>query len=341
MKSHRKLTDEDIDITCPRQVQDVMSNTLADTMADKEASWCRLLAHDRESYHLAVARQRKVIKRLIAVNKLAFARERQKQPKAILTDRMTKAQCIQQALDNTEHNVQTGPYGLYCCECKTGCNIKQQLSWLWSPCSATKPFYTAADLSVETESPKAATSHVETGNLSQWLTEVLDAPSDADIDNASGAASASVSVSGAATSSSQTGHCNAARVQPDTVRTGSFDPAHPTGAVLSYPSASARPQRAAEAPDLRAGNVDIHRSHQTAITHGLVWCRVCGFYASLSINSKSHCVKLAEACKPPTRAGKDYMARLRRGLPPRASMNEWPDGTRVGAAITKSRHSRR
>jgi hypothetical protein len=73
---------------------------------------------------------------------------------------------------------------------------------------------------------------------------------------------------------------------------------------------------------VRVGRVHLHRSHQLRCTKGIWWCTRCGFYASAG-GGKSSVKKLARQCMQPTRAGRQVMERMYKGLTPRADI-DWP-----------------
>ena len=75
--------------------------------------------------------------------------------------------------------------------------------------------------------------------------------------------------------------------------------------------------RPAEGGQLQAGRALLHGTHRLAWHRGVFWCWRCGQYATTAPRD------LAKPCRPGRRAGKDYLRRLRKGLPPKDKM-QWP-----------------
>ena len=76
--------------------------------------------------------------------------------------------------------------------------------------------------------------------------------------------------------------------------------------------------------NVRVGHVQTHPTHTLLHARGLWWCTSCGAYATARLGAKSSAKLLVAQCiRTPTRAGRDYLARLGRGLPPKAGMR-WP-----------------
>ena len=88
---------------------------------------------------------------------------------------------------------------------------------------------------------------------------------------------------------------------------------------------------------VRVGNSEVHGTHPVMWARGLIWCSRCGCYASVLADSKSSCKHFQKPCRPPTKAGNDYLRRLFDDLMPKVEYTTWPDGTLVRA----QRRSRR
>ena len=81
---------------------------------------------------------------------------------------------------------------------------------------------------------------------------------------------------------------------------------------------------------LQIGHHSAHPTHVLKHLHGFVYCDVCGYYATTSTQTRGKLEKLRYECNGPSRvgAGKDYLSRFRRGLPPKANLG-WPDDHRM------------
>ena len=72
------------------------------------------------------------------------------------------------------------------------------------------------------------------------------------------------------------------------------------------------------------GHKELDASHTLSCLRGFWFCCECGSYATLSADSKSSAKALARPCiGVARRAGRDYLSRFARGLPPRKGM-QWP-----------------
>ena len=106
-------------------------------------------------------------------------------------------------------------------------------------------------------------------------------------------------------------------------------------AVVAGPSDKASKQRAAISADgeisfsqpvpvdrTHIGSKSSHVSHRLVAWRGITWCWSCGSYATLA-GSIGELKGLANQCGTPNRGKRHVLARLRKGLPPRADM-QWP-----------------
>ena len=85
----------------------------------------------------------------------------------------------------------------------------------------------------------------------------------------------------------------------------------------------------------RVGNQHLHRSHSLLYTKGIWFCSCCAFYVTAegTASGKSSAKGLAKPCsRVVTKAGKQYLSRIQRGLPPRANM-DWPTRDARGAVL--------
>ena len=68
----------------------------------------------------------------------------------------------------------------------------------------------------------------------------------------------------------------------------------------------------------------IHESRQLMFHRDVYWCRACGHVAQHAAGRKSRAIGLVNECSLRlTRAGRDVLARVERGLSPKASA-DWP-----------------
>ena len=97
-----------------------------------------------------------------------------------------------------------------------------------------------------------------------------------------------------------------------------------------WPAGKLQPQ----APPAGAfvGKRGLHRSHQLLVHRGLWWCASCGEYTS---GAEGGPRLLTTHCKPKTRAGKQNLTRLAKGLPPTEDV-EWPLPAGVPASKRKA-----
>ena len=84
------------------------------------------------------------------------------------------------------------------------------------------------------------------------------------------------------------------------------------------------PEMSAPAGDsgVRVGRADLHRSHNMRHYRGCWWCCACGFYCTTT-GQRSSPKKLRGPCGRPTKASREYLCRLAKGLPPKGGI-EWP-----------------
>ena len=74
----------------------------------------------------------------------------------------------------------------------------------------------------------------------------------------------------------------------------------------------------AEGARVIVGHTQLHASHRLALWRNFWFCTRCGFYTTAAATGQKSSTKLlARPCAPPTRAGKGYLSRFARNLPPR------------------------
>ncbi len=71
------------------------------------------------------------------------------------------------------------------------------------------------------------------------------------------------------------------------------------------------------------GTQRMRPTHAPLYHRGIWWCGRCGLYCSVVAGKKSSAKKLIVPCEAPTAAGRDYLSRLARWLPPKVKL-EWP-----------------
>ena len=81
---------------------------------------------------------------------------------------------------------------------------------------------------------------------------------------------------------------------------------------------------AQDRPPVRVGHQTLHESHQLSFHRGVFWCAISGQIAQHAAGKKSGAIGLVNEClRHMTRAGRDVLARIERGLSPKASA-DWP-----------------
>ena len=75
---------------------------------------------------------------------------------------------------------------------------------------------------------------------------------------------------------------------------------------------------------MRVGHQMLHESYRLRFHRGVYWCTTCGQIAQHAAGKKSRAIGLVNECPGfLTRAGRDVLARIERGLSPKASA-VWP-----------------
>ena len=105
--------------------------------------------------------------------------------------------------------------------------------------------------------------------------------------------------------------------------------AHPKCQGVSYNKRVAEGAPARVQGGVRVGAKTAHSSHALSVIHGCIFCTSCGATGVQTVQGGRIPAKLQKLCTGTKTVGAAYaLDRIRRGIPPRAGKDAWPDGTK-------------